>query len=618
VITDAGGAPVDGINAASFAVKEQGNPVAGFTLYSNVNHQPRPRVLIVYDAQGVDLWPSAAVKSAFDSGLAAAIEALAVKTPFDVQVVGLGAPPSPGAWAAPNAAAIAGAFPTSFEAADDPWRTVGGMALDQGVCAMVLVSDCQTTDSDASAVPTLQRRLVRSKVPVFVVPTGQSEEPTVAQIVSLSGGSRIDKSDAAAPSKIAALLAPVIPKWVGGAYRLRYQAVTGSPAQRTVTVALAKLSGSAVYQVPDQPVPPPSFIGLYVRIDVQGGLTSFRRLAGAEFALRGGPQGVIDDPALVDQTRAAMNGVTTIALEPGTPTSAAMLDDLISAGLSVEPLWQIWGPDASNDDILKAASRGFHRAPVALASMLRPGVVDPAALVGLRVAIVQERVVGGFAEEHLDLAIGVNSVPAIATDRHAAFRSALTTSMAASAAEAATFHDSAYTRLSGQTLVPVVSGDPGAASAYLKTVPPGRAAAWKAMLTVYQDYHLLLPQAGAADAFWIVEPNTGVAKAMLLDGTGGGLIRSKCSYDNFDQAGIALAMLSIMCSGPISSYSLYCVGINTAATGMAVASLFNSHWDPGTPVSIALGVYNPWESMAGTSAGIGIMLLMITLQSGCK
>jgi len=376
--------------------------------------------------------------------------------------------------------------------------------------------------------------------------------------------------------------------------------------------------GTANYLVPDKPLPPPSFVGLYVRIDVQGGMTSFRRLAGAEYALRAGPQGVIDDPAVVQETRAAMDGMTTIAFEPGPPTYAAMLDDVISCLLTVEPLWPIYDT-AGSDDLLKSVSKGIRRIPIALAAMLRPGEGDPAGLSGLRTAILQERVIGAVAEEHADLAIGVNPVIPITTDRQAAFKAALTTSVAASADEAATFPDSGYARLAGKHLTPLLSTDPAARTSFLKTLPDAKVAAWHAVLNVYEDYHLFAPDAGSVDALWVVDPITGVAKAVLLDGTGGGLIRSSCHYDPIDQLAITLAIASICCSWLAVAFPFFCIGVNVAASGMAAAALFTgSHADKGTPWTLGLGIYNPFEAMAGLNAAVGVYLLMITLANGCS
>jgi len=624
VVSDSTGAPVDGIDAASLVVKEQGSAVAGFTLYSNVNRQPRPRVLIVYDAKfSFGSWPSAAAENKFQTALGSAIAGQSAATPFDVQVIGLGVPPDPRAWSAPQAAAITSALKGAAESLDDPWLTVGGVALDQGVSAIVLVSDHDPADADPNALPTLQRRLVASRVPVFTVPVGNVNEAIVTQIVSLSGGARLAAGDPTTPAKIASLIAPLIPKWVGGAYRLRYQAPVAGPSQRTVTIGLAGRAqpvGSATYQVPDKPVPPPSFVGLYVTIEVQGGLTSFRRLVGAEVALRGGPQGVLDDPVGVAATRAAINGVTTIAFEPGTPTPAALLDDVLSSCLSFEPLRAVWGTGVTGDKLVKALGNGVRRTPGILASMLRPTAIDAGGLPVLKVAILQERASATSVEVHADLAVGLNAVVPITADRHAAFRSAVATSVGASAAEAAAFADSAYARLSGRHLTTLVVSDGAAINAFLKTVPAEKVTAWTAMTRIYQDFHILAPDAGGADAFWLVDPDTGIAKAVFLDGTGGGSIQLACKLTATDQLAIAFATLAIFCSlGGGEAFPFECIEINTAAVVMTVAGLFSNtsdYKDPGAPFALMLGVFNPVGP--GLGAGLGIILIMITYQAaGC-
>jgi len=626
VVTDSSGAPVDGLDAASLVVKEQGNPVNGFALYSNVKSQPRPRVLIVYDARFLDMWPSASAKSKFDAALTSSIVAQSAKTPFDTQVVGLGVPPTPNAWAAPQAGAIAAAISAAAESADDPWLSVGGAALDQGVVAIVLVSDNDSADANPATTPTLQRRLVASKVPVFTVPVGRINEATTTQIVNLSGGARLSQTDPTTPAKIAGLIAPLVPKWTGGAYRLRYQAPATGSSQRAVTIGLVGRTSpvaSLTYQVPNEPIPPPSWLGLYVTIDVQGGLTSFRRLVGAEVAQRGGPQGVLDDPATVAATRGALDEVTTIAFEPGTPTSAAVLDDLVSAALSADPLWPVFNT-GTNDQILRAVPNGIRRFPALLAAMLRPTGVDPGGLPALKVGIFQERLVNGVIEQHADFAIGVNPVIPIATDRHAGFKSVLSSSLGASQAEAATFPDSAYRRLSGRQLTALASGDGGAITAFLKTVLPAKLDAWTAMTRIYQDFHMLMPVAGGADAFWLVDPDSGAAKAILLDGTGGGAILTACKFDDFDRSAIDLAVLSIICSYAAELYPLFCVGVNASAAAMCAAAqfIYTNHKDAGTPYGIATGILgavgSPLDAFPNFSAAVGIVLLMITLQNSCS
>ncbi len=621
-IADANGSPVNGLDSQAFAVTEDGKTVGGFALYSNSSTQQRPRVLVVYDAAFVDMWPSAAAKSSFESSITQALVAQAGKTPFDVQVIGLGAGPDPHGWAAPKAAQVAAALAAASESADDPWRTVGGSALDQGLAAIVLVSDMDPLDADPVRTPTFQRRLAASRVPVLVAPVGRVNETITTAILAASGGVRMDPTDPATPSKIASWIAPLVSSWTGGAYRIRYTAQADGPAQRTVTIALAEGSvgpAQATYQVPDKPVPPPSFAGLYVTVQV-GPMTAFRRIAGVEMTPGGRILGSVDDPVAIAETRAALNGITTIAIEAGTPTQAAMLDDVISSQLSVEPIRRL-GP-ATPDQILEAASGGVRRTPLTLAELFLPQPVSPGAVHGFRVAILQERMPAkGSLETHADFAIGVNEVIPLGSDRGSAFKSALATSLAASLAEGEAFLDSAFGRLSGKALRGLTSGDYSALNEFLKSVPADKADAWRAVTTVYGDYNLAVPAGGSADALWVVDPNTAVAKAVLLDGTGGGIaaLPAHCNPTGEDALALLIATLSLICLYAPQGLSYYCVGVNAVASLMCVIQLFDGSSDPGTPISLWMGLADPMKNFSkGAKASVAIMLILLTLaNSNC-
>lgn len=618
-IVDTAGRSVDGLDARSFSLKEDGKPVAGFTVLSNVKTQDRPRVLVVYDTSFsvISWWPSRATKATFEENLAAMLTGIAAQASFDVQVVGTGTIPDPKGWAAPQAATIATAL-SAVQATDETWATIAGPALDQGVVAIIMAGDTGDEMTAPRDIPALQSRLAGSKVPVFCVPLGQPADAAVAKIVAVSGGARIAPEDL---GRLSPILQPLLAKWVGGAYRLRYVATVDGPSDRTVTIGLrdrAQPVGSGAYRVPTGPLQPPSFVALYLTIEV-GGLRSVRRLAGLQVTSRGFVIGNLDDAAAVAETRATLDGVTTVAIEPGTPTSAALLDDVLSSCLSIEPLRPIWQA-ATPDKLLQAAKNGVHRVPGIFASLLGPTKVDPAALPGLKVAIVQERASSAvLIERHADLAIGVNPVVTISTDERAGFKAAVATSVAACAAEAATFDDSAYERLSGRSLTALPAGDLGAHLAFLKTVPAERLDSWKSMASIYEDFHLVVAAAGAGDAFWAVDPVSGATKAVLLDGTGGAVIRSGCNFSATDQMALTLSMLSIMCAAAEDVFPVICLGINTADVAMTVAGLFDPSADAGTPFGAALGVFNPLgKAFGGLSATIGVALILVTIQSSCS
>ena len=624
--SDSSGASVDGLDSRSFTIKEQGTALDAFTVYSNTRTQQRPRVLFVYDSYP-EWFSSPAAKSKFDSDLATAIVAKASSKAFDLQVVGLAQAPDPQAWAAPSATQLAAAFGHGSEAADDPWASVGGAALDQGVTAFVVISDFSNTDSDPNRRPTYQHRLVSSHVPVYAVPfkSGQENPQVAADVVAISGGATFDHNDPNAPSAIAAAVGMAVGPWFSSAYRIRYRAGTAGPSTRTVAVGVngrAQLQGTATYQVPDKPLPPPSFVGLYVRIEMAG-LQTVRRLAGLEISDRGAPYGDIGDPGAVAETRAAINGVTTIAIEPGSPTSSALLDDVVSGLLTLDPIAAL-PATATTDQLLKAAPKGIRRVPVTLAALLRPTHVDPLGLAGLKVLILQDRAPNSATlEQHADLAIGVNPVIPLTSDPVAAFKAAVATSVAACAAEAATFPDSAYQRLGGVALMVLKANDYGARDAWLAGLTADVAAMWRPTILAYDDYHRLVPKDGKVQALWVVDPDSGVSKAVLLDGTGGAMLRQACHFDATDQLALSIAFIAVLCSFGLP-FPFFCLGINALAVALAVASYFKGeggkrHNDIGTPFGIGL----PFAGLGGAGfggleGGIGIVLILVTIQNACS
>ena len=623
-LVDVAGQPVDGLDAGALSVKEEGKAVGAFSLVSNVRTQKRPRVMIAYDVSGsvIGSWSSPAARAAFEKKLASAIVDAASVTPFDTQVVLLGADPDPNRWTPPDALALASAMGAGGSASDT-WETIAGAALDQGLSAIVYLGDSTDDVTSGAELAELQNRLAAARVPVVVIPTGPPAGATAQRIVELSGGLRLDRKDPATPSKIAALVQQRATQWVAGGYRLRYIAPADGPGERTVTVGLADrpaVAGSSKYTVPTQPLSPPSFAGLYVAIEVAG-VHATRHLAGVQVNYRGAALGRIDDPAALAQTRAALDGITTIAIEPGTPTTAAILDDVLTSLISIEPL-RAWWPVKDVAQLQAAVHAGVVRTPGLLASLLLPSARDGNAVPGLKVAILHERVLSdSVVERHADLAIGANPMLAVTTDAHAGFGAALINSVSACQREATAFDDTAYARLAGRTLVSLPFADGPSRIAFYKTLPPEKVAAWTQMADVYSDAHLLAPRAGEVDAFWVVDPDSGAAKAVFLDSTGGAITRLKCKFSPYAEMAITLSILAIICSAAEST-GAGCLGINSAATAMTVAALFiPGEADAGTPFGAALGLINPFggvKGFGGFGAGIGIALLIVTIQASCS
>jgi len=173
--------------------------------------------------------------------------------------------------------------------------------------------------------------------------------------------------------------------------------------------------------------------------------------------------------------------------------------------------------------------------------------------------------------------------------------------------------------VSGQGLVGIEAGDLQAFDAWLKTVPQSRQPAWSPIARVYDGVHLALPVAGGADALWVVDPHTGVGKAVLLDSTGGGIGTEgggKCHISGEDGEALALAAMSLECAAAGEEWPLFCTSVNTMASGMCVIQLFEGKGDLGTPI----GAIQPWLGLGEAGLGwldaaIGMCLIMITLSS---
>jgi hypothetical protein len=396
-IVDSSGSSVDGLDGSALRVKEDGVAVP-FLVLANSPGPSRPRVLVAYDASGSveESWSSPAAKTHFEQALTTSLIAAAGQTPFDVQVLGLGsaAEASEDNWAPPTSATVLAALDNADESST-MWGTLAGSAIDQGAVAIIMVSDFQSGD-DATLIPAEQRRLAGAGIPVFCLPIGEPDNAAIAKVLALSGGTRLDPTAPGTADALAELIKPLVNARTRNTYRIRYTAASTGPAQRRVTVGLTGRStpvGTTTYTVPITPVGPPSFSGLYVRITVGNYDSGTRHLAGLPIAY-GQPVGDPGDPAVIADTRAALFGLTTIAIEPGTVSTAALVDDVLACAESLEPVIALPASVAPQQLIDTANKKGVRRVPSQLAVLLQPppGQPSPSAVATMRVAILSRSV----------------------------------------------------------------------------------------------------------------------------------------------------------------------------------------------------------------------------------
>ncbi|PPK68567.1 hypothetical protein V5P93_004325 [Actinokineospora auranticolor] len=632
-VADGAGGSVDGLDAASFACAEDGaaRPCA---LLSNAPDTRRPRVLVVFDGSGsiTDAFPDQAARTAFNHTVAKAIVNAAATRAFDVQVAPVGATPSAGDWTPPDEQRLA----TSFEAFSfsEIWRSVAAGGTVGGAAVLVLISDNVSGD-EPGKIAAHQAQARSHGVPVICLPVGKVDAATTDKIVELTGGARVDPLAPDAGTRLATALGTHLASRTGTIYRLRYRApLEGKPA-RTVSVAVEAASGTDTYTVPaaDQRIPPPSIVGVYLEVDT-GETRDIRRLGGVGLTGSGRPT---DDPptaADVADARSVLDGLTTLVIEPDTPTPAAVVDDIVGAHLSWEPVRPKL-PNLKPDDLADVAA-GVRRYPGLLSALFAPatGLAQPdgKATTGtgwraFTTVVVSQR--PNPAEKGLlstvDLSPELNKVGVVAADRAQALRDGVRASLALSTGESLS-GDSAHGRLLDRPLryLPIGTGVPDDVKAGL---PPSAAAVLARTLDRYAGYHRLVPANGAVNAFWVVEPLTGTATAVLPDGTGG--VRQQADKD-VDLllfalliatlvAGLGCNLIGDASRGPV--YYLVCIGLTIESIALTAAGVFPPD-KPPTFTTVPFSVFSTLLGLglSGKTAlpgriGVTLVIAILTILS---
>ena len=582
-VTAKDGSSLNGLGVDDFVVAEGGQRQR-FTLTSNTV-PPGARVLVVYDTSSsvTDAWRTRAARAAFEASLSDALTKAAAAAPFVVQVVGVGDTPRADAWAVPAASALSAAL-GSVISDSSIWLSMGGVVPASGAAAVVLVSDNVSSLEDPERVLAWHKSLRAAGVPVATIPVGKVDRAATQLITTLSGGIELAPTAPDLSKRLADFIRDRVARAAATNYRIRYVAPESGPATRAVSLSIAGNAGArgdATYEVPaqDQRAAPSGVAGIYLTIRV-GGNTEVRRLAGVTASDRGIPGDVADRDAIT-QVAAVLDGFTTIAFEPTGATSAAMLDDAVSALLSAEPMVEAARAKQDGDQIVAAAA-GLRRYPGLLPGLLeRAGAAKsgPAGPQGLGVVVITETVHGDQRIQEVDIAPRLNRFLGADPDRAAAFRAAMEASLVGSIREGQQFTTSALGALRGQKLVLVPALANGSTITGWTAEQRQRLAP---LLTQYWNWHRLVPAAGDVVAMWVVDPETGTTVAVGLDERGGG--KSGCTLlpenSGARHAEYFIALIGVTCTAADfdSGTPMWaaCIGANTAGAATSAYMSFDN------------------------------------------
>jgi len=620
---DATGRPVDGLPASAFQVIEDGVPQT-VTLIGNAV-RPEVRVLVVYDTSGsvADYWSSAKQRSTFETALASALVSAGSGHPFMMQVIGVGDTARDGAWVAPELGAIMTAL-QSKPSTSDIWTTLGRSVPASGGAAVILVSDNASSDFP-DEIPGLRRRLRASGVPIAVLPVGVVDEAATAAIVAESGGIRLDPMSKDLAADLSTFVSTRVATVASTGYRLRYVAAASGPVNRSVTIAIPGSASTAAIVQYDVPVEtdraaPSGVAGVYLTVRI-GNRQMRRRLGGVQASDRDVPDDTADVAAIASAT-AAIDAVHTIRFEPGA-TSASLLDDLIGAVLTFEPVERAWpgGPAA-----IVAAAAGWRRFPATLAAMSER-VASSSGLAagpaGLQVSVLTETATDSGLVHLSDVVPKLDDWLGMGPDAAAAFQAAGRASVANSIRESAIFPESAASQLDGLALTAIpalVSIDA------ITTLSEVRRASLRSVANQYATFHRLVPTTGDIVAAWLVDPDTGSLTAVGADGRGAGKDYSKClmpkdggELQTFITTSVA--MISLLClTAPDVMPPYACIGSDVYGALTTAFGSFTAPVDVGAPafaaasyaVQLAAGGI---QGAAGRSI-IAVLLMMSAMVAG--
>jgi hypothetical protein len=517
------GAPVAGLTASAFRVAEAGVAQPALLFENRVRPQ---RVLFVVDR-------SDSIPADFrDDGLGRLVaditrrvRAANGESEFKVLVVGGQAPED--RWLR-DPDEVARAAAQAPGAGSDLWGALGG-AGEIAPSALVFITD---GEAEFEPSPADLAKLGPLPAGLFLLVGQQTAagKATLDRMARLCAGEVIAAANGA---QAAETVLAHLERQRRAFYGFRYRAAASGPESREATVSLAQRPATATARYTAPPAAdrraPRRLVGLVLRIKMPGEPAFDRVLAGLPRPMTGAPASVTRD------VEAAMFGGTEIRFEGTRPTTAAVLDDVLTERLGYEKTvaaLKAKMPKEAADAFLGRPARQSQLAFSLHQNLAADGEfpVCPGGLRGVAVSVLPRYGKGVLVRSDI-LPIGAHHTPA--RSARASLEATARATAKLSLLERAFLPRSAARDLDGRMLAAAP------ANADLDVLFPGLptfdAERWRWLFEQYGAGFRVVPRDGAPVAFFHIDAGTGAVLAVGDTGAGQGYCENNAGDPDLDR-----------------------------------------------------------------------------------
>ncbi len=523
-LTSADGRGIDGLPAGSMMIEENGEAVP-FVL--RANQQSRLRIVFVVDASSSmpPLFVDGARRQALGEALARGIANVAPDV--EAQATDMFTKSAtPDRYARLEPAGLGAAFADLFTVGSEIYAALEDAAAAEP-SLVVLISDGLATDSPASVAR--REAAIRAGPPVISVlaalPDAETDPSTMRQVADWTGGSVIELSDGDHLEGVIEAVVGALRERVATPYQLEYQAPASPVSKREIVLRVGQATGLATYSAP-QAAPIVRLAGIHLRVTVED-QTVVRRIAGWPIQ-PSPPSGSIPADALDEAGRFLRAGTALVSIEGPAPSLGTWIDEIATSCIAARPFVEAVHGGAPAADVAAASTAFVGFQPAAWAIPLHPPIRPVAEAfvheAGLRaVMLVRVPIPDNRVELRSDI-LPVTRFQGIASERAAAYRAVVSTSVRLALAEQAMFPASTVAMLGDLRLHPRREDAPWWASLDEHGRQP-----WIRALDAWPRYQRLVPDAEPDEpAFWAIDDD-GSVFGVLADGSGGGRAEIECA-----------------------------------------------------------------------------------------